>query len=68
MAELAIEVAPAQRGVVAVREPEAGGGDAMAKRAQDAGLADAGFADENDRGMLVERVEQRLHGGELARR
>jgi hypothetical protein len=60
MAELAVEVAATERGIVAIRESEAGGGDAVAKRAQDAGLADARLADEHDRGALVERFEQRI--------
>ena len=45
-AELAVEVAPAERGVVAVGETEAVLGQAMAQGAQHAGLADAGLADE----------------------
>jgi len=68
VAELTVEVATAERGIVAVREPEAGGRDAMAKRAQDARLADAGLADEDDRGALVERLEQRVDNGLFGRR
>src|ERR1700760_3789676 len=56
--ELAIEVAAAEGGIVAIGETEAGGGDAMPERAQDAGLADAGLTDEDDGGALVERLEQ----------
>src|SRR3954466_8190016 len=48
--QLTVEVATTERGIVAVRETEAGGGDAVAKRAQDAGLADTGLADEDNRG------------------
>ena len=66
MAELAVEVAAAERGVVAVGQPEAGGRDAVAQRAQHAGLADAGLADEDDGRVLVERLEQRVDDGELA--
>src|SRR5581483_10249688 len=57
-AELAIEVAAAEGGVVAIGEAEAGGGDAMPERAQDTGLADARLTDEDDGGALVERLEQ----------
>jgi hypothetical protein len=68
VAELAIEVAATERGVVAVRELEAGRRDAVAQRAEHAGLADTWLADEDDRGALVERLEQRLDDRELGRR
>jgi hypothetical protein len=68
VAELAIEAAAAERGVVAVGAPEAGSGDAVAARAQDAGLADAGLADEDNRRVRVERLEQGLDDSELGRR
>src|ERR1044071_7746994 len=68
MAELAVEVAATERGIVAGRESKAGAGYAMAKRAQDAGLPDAGLADEHDRGALVERLEQRVDDGLLGGR
>ena len=45
-AELAVEVAAAEGGVVAVGEAEALLGEAVAQRAQHAGLADAGLAGE----------------------
>jgi len=45
-AELAVEVAATEGGVVRVGQAIAGRGDAVAQRAQDTGLADAGFADE----------------------
>ena len=45
-AELAVEVALAERRVVAVGEAEFGGGQAVAHGAQDARLAEARFADE----------------------
>ena len=68
MTELAVEVATAEGGIVAVGQPEAGGGDAVAKRAQHAGLADAGLTDEDDRGALVEGLEQRVDDGVLGGR
>src|SRR5882757_5500964 len=58
--ELTVEVATAERGIVAVREAEAGGRDAVAERAQDAGLADARLADEDDRGVVVERLDEQV--------
>jgi hypothetical protein len=66
--ELAIEVAPAERGVVVIGEPEARGGDAVAKRAQDTCLADTRFTDEDDGGALVESFEQRVDDDLLGRR
>ena len=53
LAELAIEVAPAEGGVVAVGQPEAGLRQAMAHGAQHARLADAGLADEEHLGVLL---------------
>src|SRR3954468_18813477 len=41
-AELPVEVATAERGVVRVGQSVSGGGDTVAQRAQDAGLADPG--------------------------
>jgi hypothetical protein len=64
-AELAVEVAAAERGVVRVGQAVAGSGDAVTDRAQDAGLADAGFADEHHRGPLGERVEETIGHGLL---
>src|SRR3954463_9792767 len=63
-AELAVEVATTERGVVRVGQSVAGGGDTVTQRAQDTGLADAGFADEEHRGPFGERVEQAV-GDEL---
>ena len=57
-AELAIEVAAAERRVVAIGQAEAGVRDAMAEGPQDAGLADAGLTDEKHGAALAERVEQ----------
>jgi hypothetical protein len=57
--ELAVEVAAPEGGVVAVREAEAGRRESVAKRAQDAGLADAGLAGERDGGALVEGFDER---------
>ena len=51
-----------------VGEPEASGWDAVAERAEDAGLADAGLADEDDRRVLGQRVEERVDNGLLGRR
>lgn len=45
-AQLPIEIAAAEGGVVAVGEAEALPGEALAQSAQDAGLADAGLARE----------------------
>ena len=59
-AELAVEVAAAERGIMAVGEPKAAAWEAMPQSAQHARLADAGLADEDDRGALVERFEQRI--------
>ena len=44
--ELSVEVTSTEGGVVTVGEAEAGGGQLVAEGAQDAGLADAGLADE----------------------
>ncbi len=46
--QLAVEVAAAQRGVVAIGEAEARLGKPVTKRAQDARLADAGLAHQHD--------------------
>jgi hypothetical protein len=60
-------VGAASRGVVAVGEPEADGGELVAEGAQDAGLADPGIAGEEHRLARVERfgqgVDERLLGG-----
>jgi hypothetical protein len=64
-AELAVEVAAAEGGVVRVGQAVAGGGDAVAERAQDTGLADAGFTDEHHRGALGERGEEAVGDGLL---
>jgi hypothetical protein len=66
--ELAVEVTTAEGRVVVVGQPEAGGGDPVAKHAQDARLAHARFADDHGRGMLVERFDQGLDDRELGRR
>src|SRR5687768_2408881 len=63
--ELPIEVAATKRRVVAIGELEAGGGNAMPQGAQYACLADAGFADEHDRGTLLQSLEERVDDGEL---
>src|ERR1700743_2758449 len=63
-AELAVEVAAPEGGVVRIGQPVAGGGNEVAYSAQDAGLADARFTDDHDRRALVERVEQAV-GDEL---
>src|SRR5438445_4775698 len=57
-AELAIEVATTEGGIVAVGEAEAGVGDAMAQGAQHAGLADAGLAAQDDGGAGIERLDE----------
>ena len=64
-AELAVEVAAAERGVVAVGQAEAGLGQALAQRAQHAGLADAGLAGEQHRGALAERLDELVDDGLL---
>ena len=46
VAEVAIEVAPPERRVAAVGQPEAGLGEIATEGAQDAGLADAGLAEQ----------------------
>src|SRR5882762_7704886 len=65
--QLTIEIATAERGIVAVREAEAGGRDAVAKSTQDARLADAGLADEDDRGVVVERLDEQVDDDLLGR-
>ena len=52
-ADVAIEVAPAESRIVAVREPEAVGGQPMAYGAQHARLADAGLTGEQDVAAFV---------------
>src|SRR5262249_61393342 len=59
-AELAIEVTPAECGVVVVGQPEACGRNAMAQRAQDTRLTDARLTDDDDGGAFVERLEERI--------
>ena len=64
MAELAVEVAAAEGGVVAVGEPITGFGQPVAHGAQDAGLADALLSDEDgDFDGLGDGGEQGLGGG-----
>lgn len=65
VAELAIEVASPERGIAAVGQAEAGRRNAMAERAQNTGLADAGLANEHDRRAVVERLDERVDDGEL---
>ena len=66
-ADLAIEIATPEGGIVAIREAKAGLGNAMAQTAQDAGLADARVADEEN-GFVVrdgvgELIAELLFGG-----
>jgi len=56
--ELAVEIAAAEGGVVAVGEAKAGHGELVAEGAQDTGLADAWLAGERDGGALVEGLDQ----------
>src|SRR5690606_7662741 len=57
-AELAVEVAAAEGGVVAVGEAKAGLGQLGAQRAQGAGLADAGLADDDGVVTVGEGLDQ----------
>ncbi len=61
LAELAIEVAPAERGVVAVGQSEAGLRQPMTHGPQHARLAGAGLADEQHLGALVDGLAHLLH-------
>ncbi len=59
-AELAVEVAATERGIVVVGESKPGGWDAVAKRTKDTGLADARLTDEDNGSMLGKRIEERV--------
>ncbi len=48
VAEIAVEVATPESGITAVGQSEAGLGEPMTKRAQDAGFPDTGLAQEQD--------------------
>jgi hypothetical protein len=50
---------------VRIGHPVAGSSDEVARGAQDARLADAGFTDDDDRGALVECVDQAIGDGLL---
>jgi len=67
-AELAIEVTPTERGVVVVGQPKACSRNAVAQRAQDTRLADAGLTDDDDGGALGERLERGVDDELLGRR
>jgi hypothetical protein len=67
-AELAVEVTPAQCGVVTVGEAEGALRELMLDGAQDRGLADAGLAREGDGGALVQRLDDVVHQGLLGGR
>src|SRR5215213_10217807 len=56
VAEIAVEVAAAERGVAAVRQTEAGLRQLVAKRPKDARLADAGLAHQQDALSVCERI------------
>jgi hypothetical protein len=62
-AELAVEVTPAEGGVVTVGETEGALGELMPDGAQDRGLADARLAREGDGGALVEVSKSALFDG-----
>src|SRR5512139_1001238 len=64
-AELAVEVAAPEGSVVRIGQPGAGGGDEVARGAQDAGLADGRFTDDDGGSTLVERVKQAVRDGLL---
>ena len=66
VAELAIEVAPAEGGVVAVGQAEAALRERMTQGAQHARLADAGLAQSTTLLRLVERFDQFVEQGQFA--
>src|SRR5205814_4237956 len=67
-AELAVEVTPAEGDVVAVGEPEAGVGQALAQGPQYAGLAHAGIADQHCRRARLDDVAELIDDALLGRR
>jgi hypothetical protein len=56
LAELTIEVAPAERSVMTVRQTEDLGRQSSSKRSQYAGLAHTGFAGEQDGRVRLDRI------------
>ena len=66
-AELPVEVAPSEGGVVAIRKPEARIGETLPQRAKRAGLADARFAREGDVLSLVDCVDELVDERRAAR-
>ena len=56
-AELPVEIAPTQCGIVTVGQPKTIGGKAMADGAKDTGLADPGLPGKQDVTPLVTRVD-----------
>src|SRR5687767_15781014 len=57
-ADLAVEIAATEGGVVAVGQSEAGFGQPSPQRAQDARLANAGLAGEQDVGVFLAGLDQ----------
>jgi hypothetical protein len=62
-ADVAVEVAPSERDVVAVGKAEAILREAVTQSAQYARLANAGLADEHGVTSLAAGLHQHLHGG-----